>query len=102
MTALCPTAPKCGFIKGNEKISQLLDRVKPEIVALRETIVVVSEPPTARRFRLSVCLNPSAPPAGVLLDSAPYSQNRRRKRLRSGHSGTAGRPPRSGSRSAAF
>ncbi|XP_041670667.1 proteasome activator complex subunit 2 [Cheilinus undulatus] len=34
--------PKCGFIKGNEKIQALLDRVKPEIVALRETIVVVS------------------------------------------------------------
>ncbi|XP_053198254.1 proteasome activator complex subunit 2 [Scomber japonicus] len=35
-------APKCGFIKGNEKIMMLLDRVKPEIVALRETIIVVS------------------------------------------------------------
>ncbi|KAK2859823.1 hypothetical protein Q5P01_004443 [Channa striata] len=35
-------APKCGFIKGNEKIVQLLDRVKPEIVALRETIITVS------------------------------------------------------------
>uniref|UniRef100_UPI0037E8CBB4 proteasome activator complex subunit 2 n=1 Tax=Semicossyphus pulcher TaxID=241346 RepID=UPI0037E8CBB4 len=35
-------APKCGFIKGNEKIMSLLDRVKPEIVALRETIIVVS------------------------------------------------------------
>ncbi|XP_029002353.1 proteasome activator complex subunit 2 [Betta splendens] len=34
--------PKCGFIKGNEKIVLLLDRVKPEIVALRETIVIVS------------------------------------------------------------
>uniref|UniRef100_A0A2I4BSP7 Proteasome activator complex subunit 2 n=1 Tax=Austrofundulus limnaeus TaxID=52670 RepID=A0A2I4BSP7_AUSLI len=35
-------APKCGFIKGNEKIMLLLERVKPEIVALRETIIVVS------------------------------------------------------------
>uniref|UniRef100_A0A3B4YWZ6 Proteasome activator complex subunit 2 n=1 Tax=Seriola lalandi dorsalis TaxID=1841481 RepID=A0A3B4YWZ6_SERLL len=35
-------APKCGFIKGNEKIMTLLERVKPEIVALRETIIVVS------------------------------------------------------------
>ncbi|XP_026219640.1 proteasome activator complex subunit 2 [Anabas testudineus] len=34
--------PKCGFIKGNEKIIQLLDRVKPEIVGLRETIIAVS------------------------------------------------------------
>uniref|UniRef100_A0A7N8X716 Proteasome activator complex subunit 2 n=1 Tax=Mastacembelus armatus TaxID=205130 RepID=A0A7N8X716_9TELE len=36
------TAPKCGFIKGNEKIMILLDKVKPEIVALRETILTVS------------------------------------------------------------
>lgn len=35
-------APKCGFIKGNEKIMLLLERVKPEIVALRETIIIVS------------------------------------------------------------
>uniref|UniRef100_A0A7N8WKJ1 Proteasome activator complex subunit 2 n=1 Tax=Mastacembelus armatus TaxID=205130 RepID=A0A7N8WKJ1_9TELE len=35
-------APKCGFIKGNEKIMILLDKVKPEIVALRETILTVS------------------------------------------------------------
>uniref|UniRef100_A0AAZ3QSA7 Proteasome activator complex subunit 2 n=1 Tax=Oncorhynchus tshawytscha TaxID=74940 RepID=A0AAZ3QSA7_ONCTS len=35
-------APKCGFIKGNEKIVKLLDRVKPEILALRETIITVS------------------------------------------------------------
>ncbi|XP_004081238.1 proteasome activator complex subunit 2 [Oryzias latipes] len=35
-------APKCGFIKGNEKIMTLLERVKPEIVALRETIITVS------------------------------------------------------------
>ncbi|XP_045897998.1 proteasome activator complex subunit 2 isoform X1 [Micropterus dolomieu] len=35
-------APKCGFIKGNEKIMMLLERVKPEIVALRETIINVS------------------------------------------------------------
>uniref|UniRef100_A0A3Q2STJ0 Proteasome activator complex subunit 2 n=1 Tax=Fundulus heteroclitus TaxID=8078 RepID=A0A3Q2STJ0_FUNHE len=39
---LCLSAPKCGFIKGNEKIMLLLDRVKPEIVGLRETILVVS------------------------------------------------------------
>ncbi|XP_037612476.1 proteasome activator complex subunit 2 isoform X1 [Sebastes umbrosus] len=35
-------APKCGFIKGNEKITTLLERVKPEIVALRETIITVT------------------------------------------------------------
>ncbi|XP_069015460.1 proteasome activator complex subunit 2 [Embiotoca jacksoni] len=35
-------APKCGFIKGNEKITVLLERVKPEIVALRETIILAS------------------------------------------------------------
>ncbi|CAB1349627.1 unnamed protein product [Coregonus sp. 'balchen'] len=35
-------APKCGFIKGNEKIVKLLDTVKPEILALRETIITVS------------------------------------------------------------
>ncbi|MED6290103.1 hypothetical protein CHARACLAT_009674, partial [Characodon lateralis] len=33
-------APKCGFLKGNEKIILLLERVKPEIVGLRETILV--------------------------------------------------------------
>ncbi|RVE58572.1 hypothetical protein OJAV_G00195560 [Oryzias javanicus] len=35
-------APKCGFIQGNEKIMNLLKGVKPEIVALRETIIIVS------------------------------------------------------------
>ncbi|CAL8319317.1 unnamed protein product [Boreogadus saida] len=35
-------APKCGFIKGNEKIILLLDRLKPEIVSFRETIITVS------------------------------------------------------------
>ncbi|XP_056440420.1 proteasome activator complex subunit 2 [Gadus chalcogrammus] len=35
-------APKCGFIKGNEKITLLLDRLKPEIVSFRETIITVS------------------------------------------------------------
>ncbi|KAM9839326.1 proteasome activator complex subunit 2 [Aulostomus maculatus] len=35
-------APKCGFIKGNEKILELLDKVKPEIVSLRETMITVS------------------------------------------------------------
>ncbi|XP_028817486.1 proteasome activator complex subunit 2 [Denticeps clupeoides] len=34
--------PKCGFIKGNEKIVKLLDVVKPEIVALKETCITVS------------------------------------------------------------
>lgn len=37
------SAPKCGFIKGNEKILALLQRVKPEICAFRETIITVSE-----------------------------------------------------------
>uniref|UniRef100_A0A3P9QGS1 Proteasome activator complex subunit 2 n=1 Tax=Poecilia reticulata TaxID=8081 RepID=A0A3P9QGS1_POERE len=37
---LCPSAPKCGYIKGNEKIMLLLDKVKPEIMDLRETILV--------------------------------------------------------------
>lgn len=36
------SAPKCGFIKGNEKIMMLLEKVKPEIVAFRETIITVS------------------------------------------------------------
>ncbi|XP_064819033.1 proteasome activator complex subunit 2-like [Oncorhynchus masou masou] len=35
-------APSCGLIKGNEKIVKLLDRVKPEILSLRETIITVS------------------------------------------------------------
>lgn len=35
-------APKCGLIKGNEKIMTLLDTVKPEIFALRETILTVT------------------------------------------------------------
>ncbi|XP_041717529.1 proteasome activator complex subunit 2 [Coregonus clupeaformis] len=35
-------APSCGFIKGNEKIVKLLDRVKPEILALRESVITVS------------------------------------------------------------
>lgn len=35
-------APKCGFIKGNEKIMKLLERVKPEIFAIRETMITVS------------------------------------------------------------
>lgn len=34
--------PKCGFIKSNEKIVLLLEQVKPEIVAFRENIIVVS------------------------------------------------------------
>ncbi|XP_056869375.1 proteasome activator complex subunit 2 isoform X1 [Takifugu flavidus] len=34
--------PKCGFIKGNEKIMMLLEKVKPEIAAFRETIITVS------------------------------------------------------------
>lgn len=38
---LC-SAPKCGFIKSNEKILVLLEQVKPEIVAFREAIIVVS------------------------------------------------------------
>lgn len=35
-------APKCGFIKGNEKIMMLLEKVKPEIFAMRETMITVS------------------------------------------------------------
>lgn len=35
-------APKCGFIKGNEKILVLLNMIKPEIADFRETIVTVS------------------------------------------------------------
>lgn len=42
ISPLRPSAPKCGFIKGNEKVMLLLERVKPEIVALRETIIAVS------------------------------------------------------------
>lgn len=36
------SAPKCGFIKGNERIVKLLDIVKPEIMALKETCITVS------------------------------------------------------------
>ncbi|XP_034427780.1 proteasome activator complex subunit 2 isoform X1 [Hippoglossus hippoglossus] len=35
-------APKCGFIKGNEKIMLALDKVKPEIIAFRGIITTVS------------------------------------------------------------
>lgn len=35
-------APKCGFIEGNVQIMELLDRVKPEILALRETCIIVA------------------------------------------------------------
>jgi len=35
-------APKCGFIKGNDEIVALLNRVKPEINGLRETILTMS------------------------------------------------------------
>ncbi|XP_051969170.1 proteasome activator complex subunit 2-like isoform X1 [Xyrauchen texanus] len=34
--------PKCGFIKRNERIVKLLDIVKPEIIALKETCITVS------------------------------------------------------------
>ncbi|XP_054621603.1 proteasome activator complex subunit 2 [Dunckerocampus dactyliophorus] len=34
--------PKCGFIKANEKIVALAERLKPEIVSLRETIIAVT------------------------------------------------------------
>ncbi|KAI2658645.1 Proteasome activator complex subunit 2 [Labeo rohita] len=39
-----PPAPEdeCGFIKGNERIVKLLDIVKPEIMALKETCITVS------------------------------------------------------------
>lgn len=43
ITPLFPSAPKCGFIKGNEKIALLLERVKPEIVDFRKTIISVSD-----------------------------------------------------------
>lgn len=49
--AFSPSAPKCGFIKGNEKIMVLLEKVKPEIVAFREAIITVSH--------RSGCQNPS-------------------------------------------
>ncbi|XP_068603828.1 proteasome activator complex subunit 2 [Brachionichthys hirsutus] len=35
-------APICGFIQGNEKIMNILEKVKPEIVAFREAIITVS------------------------------------------------------------
>lgn len=35
-------APKCGFIKGNEKILALLDVIKPEIADFRETVVTIT------------------------------------------------------------
>lgn len=77
ISPLCPSAPKCGFIKGNEKVMLLLERVKPEIVALRETIIAVSRPRDGfprcqpfRRSKLSVSVA-----AGLLLDPAPHSKN---------------------------
>ncbi|TNN22092.1 Proteasome activator complex subunit 2 [Liparis tanakae] len=35
-------APQCGYIEGNQQIVALLQKVKPEIVALRETVLTVS------------------------------------------------------------
>ncbi|MBN3291248.1 PSME2 protein, partial [Polypterus senegalus] len=35
-------APKCGFIKGNEKLLSLLNRVKPEVWTLKETCILVT------------------------------------------------------------
>lgn len=79
----------------------VLDRVKPEIVALRETIVVVSEPQNSSSVpavkKLITLKNETVPgvlklwvqiPAGVLLDSAPHSKNRGWKRLWRCHPGT--------------
>uniref|UniRef100_H2ZUH9 Proteasome activator complex subunit 2 n=1 Tax=Latimeria chalumnae TaxID=7897 RepID=H2ZUH9_LATCH len=34
--------PKCGFIKGNEKVVALLNQVKPEVRALKETCIMVN------------------------------------------------------------
>ncbi|XP_006036572.1 proteasome activator complex subunit 2 [Alligator sinensis] len=34
-------APKCGFLKGNETIVALLDRVKPEVLTLKEKCILV-------------------------------------------------------------
>lgn len=45
-------APKCGFIKGNERIVKLLDAVKPEIVSLKETCITVR---TQASLLKSVC-----------------------------------------------
>lgn len=44
-------APKCGFIKGNERIVKLLNIVKPEIMALKETCITVSEQNELIRFQ---------------------------------------------------
>ena len=109
MSPPCPPAPKCGFIKGNEKIMMLLERVKPEIVAFRETIITVSESPSLRRWMLShfsktpnnvdmntsemfTCLSKThlcSVAAGLLLDSAPHPKNRRWKWLWGRHPGTS-------------
>ncbi|XP_053268009.1 proteasome activator complex subunit 2 [Pleuronectes platessa] len=35
-------APRCGFIKGNEKVMSALDKVRPEIVAFRGILTTVS------------------------------------------------------------
>ncbi|XP_067389211.1 proteasome activator complex subunit 2 isoform X2 [Emydura macquarii macquarii] len=34
-------APKCGYLKGNEEVGALLDRVKPEVRELKEKCVLV-------------------------------------------------------------
>lgn len=44
------SAPKCGFIKGNERIVKLLDIVKPEIMALKETCITVSWSKLTHKF----------------------------------------------------
>lgn len=83
----CSPAPKCGFIKGNEKIMVLLEKVKPEIVAFRETIITVSRRSQHATPTASPPPSPPSLPAGFLLDPAPHPQNRRRERLRSRHPG---------------
>lgn len=69
---LLPSAPKCGFIKGNEKIMMLLEKVKPEIVAFRETIITVSGCSGYQNVNGFGPLWPPSVTAGFLLDSAPH------------------------------
>lgn len=82
------SAPKCGFIKGNEKIMMLLEKVEPEIVAFRETIITVSHRSGCQNTSAVQCpLWPPSVAAGFLLDSAPHSKNRRWEWLWSCHPG---------------
>lgn len=73
------SAPKCGFLKGNEAIVALLDRVKPEVLTLKEKCILVREPPSPLQgceLPHSSALTTLLHPAGGHLDPVPDPQNR--------------------------